>query len=383
MAVVADKLDGLIISEILADNAGGAATDVDGDGNTNKADEFIEIQSTNGAPLSLDGYELWSGKEGLLYSFGSSDVIGAGQTATVVGNYTGTPPAGYYSAGAAENANWLPDGEAQKFDSIFLVNSNTGDYVVLSYGDPPRAPVEPSSFPGTNRIGAGETINSDAPNGTAFARDANGDFTEATPTPNTPGVTCFVAGTLIETEEGPLPVCALRPGIRLATRDNGWQPLSARRETTITPAMMRAFPALCPVRIPIGFCGAQRPLDVSGAHSLLWADPQAEVLFDSREVFVPARALIGHGAVPSPLAAKTLTYHHLLLPQHEVVMAHGVWSESLFMGHIARRGRRALDQWHIGADVALRDIKHRSTARLVLRGFEAEVLLRTATAEAA
>lgn len=380
---MADKLDGLILSEILADNAGGAATDVDGDGRTNKADEFIEIQSTNGTPLSLDGYELWSGKEGLLYSFDSSAVIGAGQTATVVGNYTGTPPAGYYSAGAAENANWLPDGEGQKFDSIFLVNSTTGDYVVLSYGNPPREPVEPSGFPGTNRIGDGETIDSNAPNGVAFARDANGDFTETAPTPDTPGVTCFVAGTLIETEEGPLPVCALRPGIRLATLDNGWQPLLARRETMITPAMMRAFPALCPVHIPVGLCGAQRPLDVSAAHSLFWSDPRAELLFNSREVFVPARNLIGHGALPSPLADKTVTYHHLLLPQHEVVMAHGVWSESLFMGDIARHGRMLLDQWHIGADVALRDITHRSTARPVLRGFEAEVLLRSATAAAA
>lgn len=248
---------------------------------------------------------------------------------------------------------------------------------------PPREPVEPSGFPGTNRIGDGETIDSNAPNGVAFARDANGDFTETAATPDTPGVTCFVTGTLIETEEGPLPVCALRPGIRLATLDNGWQPLLARRETTITPAMMRAFSALCPVHIPVGLCGAQRPLDVSAAHSLFWSDPRAELLFNSREVFVPARNLIGHGALPSPLADKTVTYHHLLLPQHEVIMAHGVWSESLFMGDIARRGRMALDQWHIGADVALRDIMHRSTARPVLRGFEAEVLLRSTTAAAA
>lgn len=380
---MADKLDGLIISEILADNAGGNAVDVDGDGNTNKADEFIEIQSTNGTPLSLDGYELWSSKEGLLYSFGSSDVIGAGQTATVVGNYTGTPPAGYYNAGAAENSNWLPDGEGQKFDSIFLVNSTTGDYVVLSYGNPPPTPVAPSGFPGTNLIGNGEVIDSNAPNGTAFARDADGDFTETTPTPDTPGVTCFVAGTLIETEDGPLPVCALRPGMRLATRDNGWQPLCARRETTVTPAMMHIFPMLRPVRIPRGVFGATRPLDVSAAHNLLWFHSQAELLFESREVFVSARNLMGYGAIWSPLADHAVIYHHLLLPQHEVIMAHGVWSESLFMGDVARHGRRALGQWHIDENIALRDITHRHTARPVLRRYEIDVLLGTPAARAA
>tara|TARA_R110002074_G_scaffold400693_1_gene596737 strand:+ start:254 stop:655 length:402 start_codon:yes stop_codon:yes gene_type:complete len=129
---MADRLDGLIISEILADNAGGAAIDTDGDGNTNKSDEFIEIQNTTGSPLSLDGYEIWSEKQGELYRFGPSDTIASGGTATVVGNYDGT-----------------------------------------------------------TRIGAGEQIDSNAPNGTAFARNADGDFEETSPDPGNPGMPCF------------------------------------------------------------------------------------------------------------------------------------------------------------------------------------------------
>lgn len=380
---MADKLDGLIISEILADNAGSSAVDVDGDGNTSKADGFIEIQSTNGGPLSLDGYELWSQKQGLLYSFGSSDTIGAGQTATVVGNYTGSPPAGYYSAGIPENGNWLPDGEGQKFDSIFLVNSVTGNYVVLSYGQPPSAPVLPNGFPGTTRIGAGESINSNAPNGTAFARDANGVFTESTPTPNTPGVTCFVTGTLIETDSGPVRVEMLQPGMRVKTLDSGWQPLRARRTTFVTAAMILAQPALAPVRIPKGMLGATRALDVSGAHCLFWRDGQAELLFGNAEVLVPAHFLLGHGAERKPKDPRPVIYHHLLFDRHEILTAHGVWSESLFLGEQARHGRSALAQWDIAADIALRDIAHVQTARPVLRAFEMQVLLGVGMAKAA
>ena len=92
---MADKLDGILISEVLADNAGGSAIDTDGDGNTNKSDEFIELQNATNSTISLDGFELWSEKNGLLYSFGPGDTIDPGGTATVVGNYTGTPPAGF------------------------------------------------------------------------------------------------------------------------------------------------------------------------------------------------------------------------------------------------------------------------------------------------
>lgn len=372
---MADRLDGLIISEILADNAGKNAVDIDGDGRINKADEFIEIQNTSANAISLDGFQLWSGTSGLLFGFGAGATVGAGQTATIIGNYTGTPPAGFYSAGLPENGNWLADGEAQRFDSIFFVNSNTGEYMVLSYGQPPRVPVLPAGFPGTTRIGAGETINSGAPNGTSFLRDANGNFVEGPPTPNTPGITCFVTGTLIDTEEGPLPVETLRPGVGLLTRDNGFQPLLARRTTGITANMIVQTPMLAPVRIGAGTFGATQNIDVSGAHALLWCDVQAELLFGNAEVLVPARHLLGQGATPTPRTSEAFAYHHLLLAQHEVLCAHGVWSESLFMGDQALRARTELSQWDIHRDVVLRDIRHTETARPLLHAYEVEALL--------
>ena len=134
---MADKLDGLIFSEFLVDNSEfSAGFDTDGDGQHNKSDEFIELQNTTGSAISLDGYELWSDDKGLLFSFGPGDTIDPGQTATIVGEYTGTPPAGYYDAGRSEGNNWLEDGEGSNNDTIYLVNTATGEYIAFSYGEP-------------------------------------------------------------------------------------------------------------------------------------------------------------------------------------------------------------------------------------------------------
>ena len=67
-----------------------------------------------------------------------------------------------------------------------MVDTNTGEYIALSYGQPARSPTLPTGFPGTTQLGAGESIDSGAPNGTAFARDLHGDLVETTPTPDTP-----------------------------------------------------------------------------------------------------------------------------------------------------------------------------------------------------
>ncbi|NNF71497.1 MAG: lamin tail domain-containing protein, partial [Rhodobacteraceae bacterium] len=112
---MADSLDGLIFSEFLVDNP--SFFDTDGDGTANKSDEFIELQNATGSTISLDGYQLWLDDRGLLYSFSSGDTIDAGGTATVVGEYTGTAPDGFYAAGLGEGNDFLADGEGTRNDT--------------------------------------------------------------------------------------------------------------------------------------------------------------------------------------------------------------------------------------------------------------------------
>lgn len=374
---MADKLtSGIFISEILADNAGGSAVDVDGDGGANKADEFVELQNTSGSTISLDGYEIWSQKNGLLYAFDPGATIGPGGSATVLGEYTGTPPAGFYGAGNSNSVNWLEDGEGQKFDSIFLVDTNTGEYVVLSYGQPPRAPVLPSGFPGTTQIGSGESINSNAPNGTAFARDGNGNFQETTPTPGSPDVPCFVAGTLIETDCGPVRVEDLHPGDLVQTRDHGCVPLLAIASTPVTRRLLTLHPDLRPVRFAPGSIGNTRPMALSPQHRVMVRHHASQMLFGQDETLVAARHFIGSDGVELCDALAPLTYVHLLFARHEVIRSDGCWTESMFLGDLANRLARQAGVWHMADGVSLTSLDHPQTARRILRQFEAEVLLR-------
>ena len=373
---MADTLNGLFISEVLADNAGNAAIDTDGDGSTNKADEFIELGNVSGGTFSLDGYEVWSEKNGLLYSFGASDVIGDGQTATIVGNYTGAPPSGFYNAGIAENGNFIPDGEGQKFDTIFLVDTNTGDYITLSYGQPPRAPTLPNNFPGSTQVGSGESINSNAPNGTAFARDSNGTFVETTPTPGTPDVACFAEDTMILTKFGEKCVSALRPGDMIPTYDHGNQPLLGICTLHLSPAELLRTPAHRPLTVDRTLFGAQRDIRLSPAHCLLYGSAYGEALFASAQVLVRARHLEAAGLARSAIPPGGVTYYHLLFEDHALVMANGYWSESfLNVDGCDTDAHANAALWEFGTGVTLQTARCRHAARIILRKYEALMLV--------
>lgn len=373
---MADFLNGVFISEILADNAGGSAVDVDGDGNANKADEFIEFGNVSGAPISLDGYEVWSQKNGQLYAFGPGDVLNDGEAATVVGNYTGTPPAGFYSAGIPENGNFLPDGEGQKYDSIFLVDTATGDYIVLSYGKPPRAPVLPAGFPGTNRIGSGESVNSNAPNGAALARDANGVLIETTPTPNVPNIACFAEDTVILTRHGERPVADLRPGDMIPTYGHGMQRLLGVCSSHISPDTLLRAPSFRPLTVDSELFGAQLGIRLSPAHCMLYTSPYAEALFASAQVLLPARHLQAAGFAHPSIPRNGVTYHHLLFADHTLVMANGMWSETLLNTDGSGTDAHSnMSMWTFDKGITLENVRHRHSVRPVLRRYEALVLL--------
>ena len=378
---MADKLaSGLFITELLADNAGGSAIDTDGDGSTNKADEYVELQNGTHSDISLDGVQIWSEKNGLLYSFGAGDTLAAGETATVVGNYTGTPPAGYYDAGNPEGINFLEDGEGQKFDTIFLYDSNTNTYVTLSYGNPPRTPTLPTGFPsGATQIGSGETIDSTSPNGAAFSRDAvTGDLAETTPTPGEPDIVCFVAGTMIQTPDGLRPVESLRPGDFLVTDSHGPQPIRAIGFSDHSAEALRRNRKARPIVLAPGAFGNDRPLAVSQNHRLKIAGAQIQLLFGARQMLFPAKALVGRARTQAWPDAEPVRYFHILFDQHCLIRASGIWVESLYLGDVAqnwvadqRAAGRLLEKSIAGTNA----VRHTQTALPCLRAFEARLVL--------
>lgn len=334
--------NGLFFSEFLADNAGGNAFDTDGDGGANKADEFIEIQTVGGVNIDLDGVQIWSAKRGLLFEFNAGDDLGPNGTATVVGQYDGAEPDGFYDAGLPDNNSnqgFLEDGEGTRNDTLYLLDTNTGEFISFSYGQNAVLLPPPPGFTGTNDLG-GETFTSGAPNGTAFRRDANGDFQEATPEPGQPSPPCFVAGTLIATNSGPRAIETLKVGDLVLTKDNGAQPIRWIGHRTLGTAELKEQPHLYPYRVQKGALGQglpERNLFVSPLHRVLVSSNIARHMFGCDEILAPVRALAVIDGIEQVRQPK-VTYYHILLDEHHVLFAEGAECESLFMGPVSLNG---------------------------------------------
>lgn len=149
--------------------------------------------------------------------------------------------------------------------------------------------------------------------------------------PETGGVICFTPGTRIETPEGPRLVEELREGDRVQTRDNGAQEIQWVGSRRMTGARLFAMPKLRPVRIRSGALGVDRPdheLLVSPEHRMLIRGDVARALFNTPEVLVSAKDLINNSTITVDLAVREITYIHVLLPQHQILWANGVETES-------------------------------------------------------
>lgn len=183
---------------------------------------------------------------------------------------------------------------------------------------------------------------------------------------------CFGPDTMIDTVDGPRQITQLRQGDGIVTYDHGIQPVvwAGSRRVSHIQAMIRSQNR--PVRFSGGMRGLNtptRPLTMSRQHRVLLRHPFVELVTDTNEVFVPAR-LLGDGYIPSG----PLDWHHVLLPNHEIIRANGVWVESLFAGD-ALPDILAPDQY--GAAVrALGTVnRHPVTARPCLQLHEAAFLL--------
>jgi hypothetical protein len=137
---------------------------------------------------------------------------------------------------------------------------------------------------------------------------------------------CFVAGTPIDTPEGPVAADRLRPGDHVLTLDRGARPLVWVGRRTV-PATGR----FAPVRFTPGAIGNAVALEVSPQHRMLVTGWRAELLFGEPEVLVAAAHLVdGDRITRAPRA--DVTYIHLMFDRHEIVVAAGVPSESFNPG---------------------------------------------------
>lgn len=158
-----------------------------------------------------------------------------------------------------------------------------------------------------------------------------GTSTDEPSTPYTEIFACFGPDALIETPSGARRVCDLRAGDKVLTLDNGAQEVLwiGAREVQLTGARKPQTPLL----FPKGSLAPGMPhsdLILSPFHRVMVSSHKNDRVTGGEEVFAQARSLAKRGGVRKMLGRKSITYYSVLLPQHEVIFANGVPSESFY-----------------------------------------------------
>lgn len=158
-----------------------------------------------------------------------------------------------------------------------------------------------------------------------YTAEANGVSDTAFVTVTT--IPCFVAGTLIDTPGGRMPVERLVAGDLILTLDDGAQPLR-----WIGRRVVKTDADFAPIRIAANTFGDHDTLHVSPQHRILIRDERAELLFGEKEFLVAAKDLVDDHNVRRDTSEDTVEYVHLLFDKHQVVFSNGLASESFLPG---------------------------------------------------
>ncbi|MFN4099176.1 MAG: Hint domain-containing protein, partial [Pararhodobacter sp.] len=148
-------------------------------------------------------------------------------------------------------------------------------------------------------------------------------------------VPCFVAGSLILTEHGEMAVEELEVGDLVLTKDDGLQPVRWIGFRKLSASALRGAPNLRPIRIRAGALGAGAPendLLVSPQHRILVRSKITQRMLGAPEALIAAKHLLILDGVETAHDLEEVTYYHFLLDQHQVVVANGAETETLFTG---------------------------------------------------
>jgi Hint domain len=133
-------------------------------------------------------------------------------------------------------------------------------------------------------------------------------------------IACFAAGSRIATPSGEVAVEDFRVGDLVLTRDGTSRPIVWIGQRTIALSGHPEPARVHPIHFRAGALGPDRP------RRDLYLSPDHAVLIG--EVLVPARYLINGGAIRQTGDRTTITYYHIELDEHDVVLAEGLPAES-------------------------------------------------------
>ena len=279
-------------------------------------------------------------------------------------------------------------------DDVFVYNSGDGDDVITDFNTGNTGGIEDDDQANNDFIDLsafythlGELRADLADNG--ILDQSVGDFTDNTAlggsltftgvpgsdlTFDNTNVACFTRGTLIESVDGPVPVEALRKGMRLKTLDNG--------NRLVRAVLRREVDAQCdlaPIHISAGALGNARDLLVSPAHRMLISDWRGQMLFGADEVLVSAANLV-RGDLIYRVPQPRITYYHILMDSHEIIFAEGAATESF---HLTREAAEAVEYGYSEEDAVAAEIARvfpellacaSRCVRPAVKGYEARAL---------
>lgn len=229
------------------------------------------------------------------------------------------------------------------------------------------------SYPNGNEPTLGDTFTAtsaldgdpaDNPDGTSSSSEPYG------------GIVCYLAGTLIETPQGPRPVESLRRGTQVLSVDASPLPVLAVTDRT------HSLGGADPHKRPICFKGpaGARDLCVSPQHRMPLAGPTVSQRYGTDMILAPAKAMLGLCGVRVMRGLRKARYVHFLLPRHALIIANGKISESFLPGTCAMAALSPCEKQNITHQIQL--LKQRSTttpfskpARLILTVKQTEQLI--------
>lgn len=194
------------------------------------------------------------------------------------------------------------------------------------------------------------------------------------------GLTGLVEGTRIAAPGGSRRVEELVPGDLVRTVDDDVQEVIWVGSHRLDAQALRAAPRLRPLRIRAGAFGdgvPGRDVLVAPSQRIVIATPAVQSLFNAGEVFVPAAELVVQGRASVDHHLAEVTYVHILLERHGVLMAAGLPTESWHPadGDLSTLPRRDLSRLEYLWPSILRDPQsYGDHARRVLSPSEAAIL---------
>ena len=192
---------------------------------------------------------------------------------------------------------------------------------------------------------------------------------------------CLTVDTRVKTDNGWRRAGTLEPGDLVVTREDGLQPIRWVGRQTLHFQERPLLAKFRPVQFDAGSLGdgvPRWPLTVSPQHAILLRSPFATLLFGEPEVFVAAKHLVNGGTIRVNLACQEITYCHILLDTHAVILAEGAEVESLYLGEqtlLSIGAEARAEVMALFPELAGRFSPVMDRARLLLKEYESRVLI--------